>query len=96
MFLAPIPHQQLGIHPRSQLPSWELWDPALYAKGLRRSLANPYRVLNIQTSVPVVDPAMDQELTPVPLARGPGAPGEHYLRQLPMNKKSSVKVQECS
>ena len=53
-------------------------------------------VIDIQTSIVAVDPAMECELTPPPLGCGLGAPGEHCLRQLPMDKRASVEVQESS
>ena len=33
------PQQQFGIHLWTKFPLWELWDPATYAKGPGRSLA---------------------------------------------------------
>ena len=51
------------------------------------------RVIGIQTSVPAVVPAVAYELSPAPLGFGPGVPGEHCLRQSPIDERALVEVQ---
>ena len=44
-------------------------------------------VIGIGTSVLAVEHAVAPELSPGPLNHNPGAPGKHFLRQSPMDKK---------
>lgn len=55
-----------------------------------------YLVTGRQTSVPAADLAVHHELTLVLLGHGPGAPGEHCLRQSPTDETVFVEVQVSS
>lgn len=46
--------------------------------------------VDIQTSVPAVDPVVAHELSPVHLGHGPEAPEEHSLQQSPMDETAFV------
>lgn len=69
------------------MPLCELWDPALYTTGPQRIHLLLCQVMDIQISVPAVDPAVVHELAPYPLSHGLGVPGKQYLRQASVDER---------
>lgn len=55
-----------------------------------------HQLVDVQTLVMAVDPEVVCELTPTPLSHGPRTPGEHQIKQLPMDKRAFLEVQEFS
>lgn len=55
-----------------------------------------HQIGGIQTLVMAVDLGVACEPTLVPLGHGPVTPGEHEIKQLPMDKRAFVGVQESS